>query len=136
MAKIIGEELLARFNGNSPATEFAIREFERESGLRLPQDYERFLRQTNGGEGFVGPNAYVILWRVEELLELNRAYEVSVYAPGLFLFGSDGGGEAFAFDVRSNPAPTVSVPFVGMDRSLARPIGTTFTGFLQALAQA
>src|ERR1044072_7362040 len=89
--------LLARFNGNPPSDTGAIRHFESESGLRLPDDYARFLQQTNGGEGFLG-NAYVILWRVEELIEMNKAYEVTEYAPGLFLFGSDGGGEAFAFD--------------------------------------
>jgi hypothetical protein len=47
----------------------------------------------NGGEGSVG-DTYVILWRIEELIEMSKAYDVAEYAPGLFLFGSDGGGEA------------------------------------------
>ncbi len=124
--------LLAKFSGNPPSDAVAIRQFETESGFRLPDDYESFLRQTNGGQGFVG-NAYLILWRMEELLEMNKAYQVADYAPGLFLFGSDGGGEAFAFDTRSDTKPIVSVPFVGMELKLARPVAPDFKMFLEEL---
>ena len=51
-------------------------------------------RRANGGEGFVG-RAYLILWPIEKLRELNDAYQVEQYAPGFLIFGSDGGGEAF-----------------------------------------
>ena len=61
-------------------------------GVSLPGDYLEFLRQHNGGEGFVGDN-YIIFWRAEELADFNREYEVDKYAPGILLFGSDGGGE-------------------------------------------
>src|SRR5271156_5392423 len=98
--------LLAKFNSNPPSDAAAIRRFETEAGFRVPHGYARFLKQANGGEGFIG-NAYVILWPVEELLEMNRAYQVAEYAPGLFLFGSDGGGEGLAFDTRSDAMPMV-----------------------------
>jgi hypothetical protein len=128
------ERLLAKFNCNPPAGVAVIRQFEAESRVRLPDDYAELLQQANGGEGFVG-NAYVILWRVEELLEMNKAYQVAEYAPGLFLFGSDGGGEAFAFDTRSDAKPIVSVPFVGMELKLARPIASNFKAFLEELVK-
>src|SRR3989344_6210233 len=124
------DRLLAKFNGNPPSDAAVIRQFETESDFRLPNDYVQFLQQMNGGEGFIG-NSYVILWRVEELLEMNRAYQVAVYAPGLFLFGSDSGGEAFAFDTRSKAKPIVVIPFVGMDVSLARPADQNFEAFLK-----
>jgi hypothetical protein len=127
------EILFAKFNGNPPSTIPAIRQFEIDSGVRLPGDYARFLQKANGGEGFIG-NAYVILWRVEELLEMNRAYQVADYAPGLFLFGSDGGGEAFAFDARSDVKPIVSVPFIGMDLNLVHPVAQNFATFLEVLS--
>lgn len=127
-----GDRVLAKFNGNPPSDAAAIRRFEVESGFRLPDGYARFLQQTNGGEGFVG-NAYLILWRVEELLEMNKAYQVAEYAPGLFLFGSDGGGEAFAFDTRSDAKPIVTIPFVGMELKLARPVASNFKAFLEEL---
>ncbi|HVH09230.1 MAG TPA: SMI1/KNR4 family protein [Gemmatimonadales bacterium] len=126
---------LARFNGNSPATQSSIQHLEGESGFRLPEDYIFFLQHSNGGEGFIG-NAYVILWPVEQLIEMNRAYHVADYAPGLFLFGSDGGGEAFAFDTRSKAMPIASVPFVGMALEVARPLASSFGAFLKELSKA
>lgn len=124
--------LLARFNGNPPADAEAIRRLEVESGLNLPVEYEGFLRQQNGGEGFIG-SAYAMLWRAEELVEMNKSYHVNEYAPGLLLFGSDGGGEAFGFDTRTDAKPIVSVPFVGMALNEARPVASNFNEFLEAL---
>lgn len=126
------ERLLAKFNGNPPADASSIRLLETNTGLRLPEDYAKFLQEMDGGEGFVG-NAYLILWRAGELLEMNKAYQVAEYAPGFFLFGSDGGGEAFAFDTRSDAKPIVSVPFVGMELKVARPVASKFTAFLEEL---
>lgn len=127
------QRLLQNFNANPPIDASAIRLFEKQAGFCLPDGYVQFLQLANGGEGFIGPNAYVILWRLEELLEMNEAYQVAEYAPGLFLFGSDGGGEAFAFDRRSDTLAIVSVPFVGMDLSLIRGVVLDFPTFLEEL---
>lgn len=132
MSPVDKERLLAKFNGNPPEDANSIRQMETDIGLHLPEDYAKFLKEVDGGEGFVG-NAYLILWRAGELLEMNKAYQVAEYAPGLFLFGSDGGGEAFAFDTRSATWPIVSVPFVGMELKLARPVASTFKTFLEEL---
>lgn len=126
---------LNHFNGTTPASDDVIQKFEQSSGLLLPDDYVAFLRESNGGEGFIGENAYLILWPVEQLLELNTAYQVQEYAPGLLFFGSDGGGEAYAFDTRMAELPVVSVPFVGMGHSLVRRIAPTFSAFLATLLQ-
>ena len=128
------KELLIKFNRNPAATADSLRLFERSSRLRLPTMYLDFLKRSNGGEGFIG-KAYAILWRIEELLEMNKAYRTEEYAPGLLLFGSDGGGEAFAFDMKSDATPIVSVPFVGMALDAARPIAVTFEGFLDAVSK-
>ncbi len=128
------ERLLGKFNGNLPADASSIRQVETDMRLRLPDDYAQFLQQWDGGEGFIG-NAYLILWRAGELIEMNKAYQVTDYAPGLFLFGTDGGGEAFAFDTRSNAMRIVSVPFVGMELKAARSVASNFTTFLEELFQ-
>ncbi|RPJ52068.1 MAG: SMI1/KNR4 family protein [Acidobacteria bacterium] len=128
-------ELVSRLKGNPPATEEAILDFERSAGLNLPPDYRAFLRQADGAEGFVGEGGYVILWPVEKLLEWNEAYEVEEYAPGLVLFGSSGGGEAYAFDSREGQMDVVAVPFVGMDLSEVARISMTFAEFLEALSE-
>src|SRR5947208_692177 len=72
------------------------------------------MRSSNGGVGPIGEHGFARFWRIEELLELNTAYLVSECIPGLFLFGSDGGNEAFAFDTRMYPMPIVEVPFILM----------------------
>ena len=125
--------LIESLSCRPPATDEAVAVFEKVSGMQLPDDYRHFLQIANGGEGFIGKNAYVILWGVEELASLNEAYEVEDYAPGLLIIGSDGGGEAYGFDTRNPQWTTVEVPFVGMAWSLARPIAGSFTGFLEHL---
>lgn len=59
--------LLEKYNCNPPASAAALAELERQSKFRIPAEHMELLRHCNGGEGFVGPNAYLILWRVEEL---------------------------------------------------------------------
>lgn len=88
----------------------------------------------DGGEGFLGedddgPN--VMLWRVEELIEMNKAYEITEHAPWLVVFGSDGGGEALAFDLRSGAMPIISLPFIGFDETTVWPLAPNFADFLQ-----
>jgi len=128
-------DLLQRFKVNAPATSFEIDALEDEAKTSLPGEYRDFLYVTDGGYGIVGSTGYVMLWRVNELLRFNREYEVAEYAPGLLLFGSNGGGEGFAFDLRIPNKPIVSVPFIGMDMADVKPIADTFDGFMEHLAQ-
>ena len=100
--------------------------------VELPPDFVSAYSVLNGGEGFVG-EAYLILWKVEELTGFNADYEVNKYAPGIFLFGSNGAGEGFGFDTRNKPYKIVEIPFVGMDLRYARPVANSFTEFLLKL---
>lgn len=101
--------------------------------VELPNDYLAFLMDSNGGEGTLGEN-YVSLWKAEDLLPNNVAYAVAQFAPHLFLFGSDGGGEAYAFDTSDRSFGVVQVPFIGIDGApVAIPMGNSFTAFLTNL---
>jgi hypothetical protein len=102
--------------------------------FELPDDYLQFLAQMNGGEGFVGNN-FLMAWPVEDLIQFNKDYVVDEAAPGLFLFGSSGGGEAFAFDTRPLSPPIVAVPFVVISLEDAKVIAPNFNAFLQHLYQ-
>jgi hypothetical protein len=134
MIPVSDERLFAKFKANPPARPSLIAQSQAKLSFPLPVDYVRFLQRMNGGEGFLGENAYVALWRVEELSDRNAGYEVAEFAPGLFLFGSNGGGEAFAFDTRSGQFRIVAVPFVGMgDLVDAIVIATNFRTFLEVL---
>lgn len=128
--ELIGES----FSGNAPAVAEQIAVAERALKKSLPDDFREFLLLTNGGEGMIGEN-YVMLWSADELAEYNASYQVNEYAPGLLLFGSDGGGEAFAFDTRTTPPTVVTVPFVGMALKYAKPLAPTFTAFLEKLGK-
>lgn len=98
----------------------------------LPPDYYRFLTTCNGGEGFIGDD-YIILWSVEEVKSFNVDYEVAEYAPGLLLFGSDGGGEGYAFDYRDESVPIVRVPFIGMSHLHIRHVASSFEAFVSQM---
>ena len=90
-----------------------------------------FLGRANGGEGSIDEQ-YVRLWRAEELIEMNLGYNVVEYFPNLFLIGTDGGGEAYAFDVSASDRRVFEVPFIGMP-SDARPVADSFDSFVGAL---
>jgi hypothetical protein len=102
----------------------------------LPTDYVQFLQWSNGAEGPVGPASYVSLWPVEQLEQRNDDYGVSTFAPGLLIFGSDGGDTAYAFDLRSanGPSIVVELPFIGMSLESVKPRGRSLTDLLEHLA--
>jgi len=129
MAKSI-TKILENFDSNKPSPVETMVAVERQFGIEFPADYKRFMADKDGGEGFVGSH-YLILWRSSELVEFNRDYEVEKYAPGLIFFGSNGGGEAYAFDARSKEKMAIRmVPFVGMSLQEAEHIADTFEDFL------
>jgi hypothetical protein len=117
------------------ATEDVIADTENRLKEKLPTEYVQFVKLSNGGDGCIGGNAYVMLWGVDELPAMNQSYEVEKNAPGLLIFGSNGGGEAYGFDTRTPQRPIVEMPFIGMSWDLARPMGATFRDFLERLYQ-
>jgi len=130
------KEFLLTLEKNLPATDDLIAEAESHLGQPLPNEYIDFLKVTNGGEGFLGANSYVMFWKVEELASINRSYQTEEYAPGLLLFGSDGGGEAYGFDTRLRQGSIIQVPFIGMAWDDALLIAESFHSFLQRLHDA
>lgn len=123
------KKLLSDFSFGEGASKDVLSQLE---GLCLPEDYLSLFTELDGGEGFVGEE-YLILWKAEELIIFNKEYEVDQYAPGIFLFGSNGGGEGFGFDTRSNPYKVVEMPFIGMDLKYATPVADSFTHLLERM---
>ncbi|OJX39880.1 MAG: hypothetical protein BGO78_13985 [Chloroflexi bacterium 44-23] len=98
----------------------------------LPDDFISFMKFSNGAIGMMGIN-YLEIVKAEELIPFNRDYSVESDAPGLFIFGTDGGGEAYGFDFREQDPVVVEVPFIGMDWEVAIRKGDNFLDFLQKL---
>ncbi len=126
------KELLKEFSLNPGVSEQVLATAEKYLTTSFPDDYRDFMQFSDGGEGFIGQE-YLILWKVEELEQFNREYEVEKYAPGLLLFGSSGGGEGFAFDTRNSPYKIVQVPFVGMDLENSNYIAENFFSLLERM---
>jgi len=125
--------VLEAFTMNEVGSAFGLEQVEAHFGCTLPQSYKSFMMKCDGGEGFVGEQ-YLILWKAGELVQFNAEYEVSKYAPSLLLFGSNGGGEAFAFDTRDKNLPIVMVPFIGMSLEETVIVSESFDGFLLRIA--
>lgn len=127
------KKLVRRLHLNPGAREDVINSLVRSLHISLPKQYVDFMRFSNGAEGEIGASNYLVIWPAEEVVELNEGYAVSEFAPGLVLFGGDGGDTGYAFDVRFNEMPIVKLPLVGMDIKLIEPLGENFKEFLEAL---
>lgn len=128
------QDVLKEWQLSEGASSEAVRAVVAVLGRSLPSDYLQFIGKHDGGEGFVG-NSYLILWKIEELATFNREYQVEQYAPGILLFGSDGGGEGYGFDTREGNMPIVRVPFIGLDLRYATRVADSFDDLLVQLTK-
>jgi hypothetical protein len=97
----------------------------------LPADYLSAVDEFGGREGFIG-ETYLRLYRLEELVGLNVAYEVPALFPQVILFASNGAGEAFAFPL--GQAGVLQVPFLPLSTEHAGRVASSFTEFVRLLA--
>lgn len=97
----------------------------------LSEDYLAAVAEFGGREGFLG-ETYLRLYRLQELVALNLAYEVPALLPEIIVFGSNGGGEAFGFPL-GEPA-VIQVPFLPLAAEYAKRQAHSFTEFVGLLA--
>src|SRR5690348_3325544 len=89
----------------APADERDLHWLRRDVGDRLPEDYLTFLAAHDGGVGAVG--------RLSPASEVGRGSDVCPeldHLSDLVVIGSNGGGEAFAFDADGR---VMVVPWIG-----------------------
>ena len=123
------DKVSSNFDINIPATTGQIQEMEKHFNFQFPDDYKEFLKFTNGLEGFTTDN-YLVLWTTDELVQLNQAYNVNEFISNTIIFGSDGGEEAFAFDISSSSPTIIKLPFIGMGHIANEKLSNTFETFL------
>src|SRR4051812_12487051 len=128
------QQLLDGLLTTTGATQWAIDAASQTLGESLPPDYIEVMLITNGCEGFVG-QSYFRLYPVENLAKLNAAFGVQEFAPGLVIFGSNGGGEAFAFDMRTSAPGVVQLPFIPMAYEYIIERSPSFADFLVRMAR-
>lgn len=124
------ELLISKLRPMPGASEESIKQVQSLIRIELPKDYVQFIARSNGAKGFIG-SSYIDLWPIESILPLSKSYHVDEHAPGIILFGTDGGGQAFGFDVRSDKISIVEIPFIPLRSDEAMICGETFTEFLK-----
>lgn len=97
----------------------------------IPAPYLEFLSRFDGAEGFVGAEQYLALWAASQVAELNVAYSVAKYLPGVVLIGTDGADTGFGIDRNGR---FVAMPLVGMSAAGRVDLGGDFESFLERLA--
>ncbi|MXN91466.1 hypothetical protein GR160_09515 [Flavobacterium sp. Sd200] len=90
----------------------SIRNFTESIDFKLPLDFLEFYKETNSAEIYTDSGSYIVLWKLDDLLELNTQYKVNEYAPEYFIFGSDGGNEAYC--IQKLTGNIYQMPFIGM----------------------
>jgi hypothetical protein len=116
---------------NEKCTEPAIEEFNKSAGILPDNDYLDFLKWSNGGEGYIGNN-YISLWKIENIVQLNKDYMIQKYlGDRCIAFGTDGGDNCYCFDYSENPC-VIRVPLGDLDPAEKKIIADTFSGFIKA----
>jgi hypothetical protein len=121
----------------APATSAAIASLRDGSPCELPESYFAQLLSSNGGEGELSVEpGWIAIWPAENVLKYNKVYSVAENVPGFFGFASDGGGELFAFDLRTGtPLPVARVSFVPMDARTSVKVAASFDDLREKLGR-
>lgn len=127
--RTLSRKFKADFYLNAPATNVAIDIAEKHFACCLPEDYKELLLCSNGFEGNATDN-YLVVWSIEELVTLNEAYNAKEFISDVIIFGSDGGEEAFAFDISTEKITIVKLPFIGMGYIANEKIADSFREFM------
>lgn len=124
-----------------PADEAAVQKLVKDSGLDLPDTYLTLLRYSNGGGGplclegeFKFKPRWFELWQVEEVIDLNMGSGVKEWLPDFFGFGSNGGGEMFAFNTGTQqPWRIYAIPFTSMEECDAWLVAESIEAFIRGM---
>lgn len=118
---------MATLDKNPPPSSQELQDFQRDVNFHLPQGFISFYEVSNGAT-IQGNESYAELWTLSSMIESNLDYDVDTYAPEFFLFGSDGGGNAFA--IERNTGHLYEMPFIGMSKEEAVFRSASFSDFL------
>jgi len=113
---------------NYPLSEEQVQKFEEQIKFNLPTFFLDFYKKTNGA--ILNSNErYIDLWKLTEMIQLNKEYQTEdEFYPGFFLFASDGGGMAYA--IQKETGYIYEIPFIGgIEYSVF--ICKTFTEFIE-----
>jgi hypothetical protein len=98
----------------------------------FPNEYLQFMEWSNGGEGHIGEN-YLYLWKIENVEQLNKDYNIQKYLGiNCFGFGTDGGDKCYCFD-NKNGENIIKCGLGDLDYNEIKVIANTFFEFIGKL---
>ncbi len=114
-------------------TKTEIPDIEQLVQFQLPQDYKYFLQEYTGFEGNIG-REYLGIWDLDELIELNSAYEIPAMLSRTLAIGSNLGGECIALQLTLEGSfRVILIPFTSLNETDQIVIGDSFTDFFVRL---
>ncbi|MNB78350.1 hypothetical protein D3C75_250520 [compost metagenome] len=119
------------WSGNEGASAGALDTLRAAAPRELPSEYYRLLEYSNGGEGpLPDPLFNFCLDPAETASDFEQIGMFAKTAPGLFVFGGDGGGQLFALNLRvAAPWPIVTFDGVDPDGSM-QTVANSFAEFM------
>ena len=122
---------MIRQSGASSEDLKELRGFFDSTNFSPPEDYLEFMQESNGAEGNVGQKAYLAIYSIQEMRESNAASQA--FEPLLLFFGSNRGGEGYAFDLSRADKQIIAIAQDDLDRTYAADMGTSLLEFLEGL---
>jgi hypothetical protein len=113
---------------NNPPSTKEVELFLKEIDFNLPTGFLEFFKEANGAE-LSTQEDFILLWPLTDMVQLNREYNVEEYAPGFFVFGSNGGDTAYA--IQRNTGNIFELPFIGMSKEEAKLKSKNFAEFIE-----
>jgi hypothetical protein len=123
------------WQAKGPASEVEIALLQSQARADLPGEYLEFLRFSNGGEGPLAlPPLWFQLYAVKDCIDLcHTNQQVLENFPTFMFFGSNGGLESIAFDLRVGPPwPIVMIDQIAGPES-AKEIAPNIGAFIEAI---
>jgi len=102
-----------------------LRELAHWAKATIPEDFLRLLRWSNGGR-CIFPHAYVDLWSIANIIELNHSYQIRRYLGDSFMgIGTDGGPTLIALNLPGHGKVT-SFDLGDLDIGQGKPVAGSF----------
>ena len=124
------------WHGVAGASDEALGRLQAACPRELPASYVALLSFSNGGEGPLPVQPlWVCLDSAETVSEALVKSTHEEFFPGFFVFGSNGGGEYLALDMRkAAPFPVVSIDMTNIDlRESVMTVATDFSAFVELI---
>ncbi|HEY4327840.1 MAG TPA: SMI1/KNR4 family protein [Mucilaginibacter sp.] len=126
-------EFSNNFEKNDKPSDVDFQAFMNKIDFPIDNDYLDFIKNHDGAEGLLDGGIYIMLWRIKDLIEINRSDEDLPEWDNYFFIGSDGSDLRYAFDKRDGSIRFIDLYQLGEVEP--ENFGTSFNLFLEVLSK-